>query len=591
MTPSEKEMWKQEIDWRPFVAEDLVYKMDEWHGMRKGEFAHVGFCSTNLAEKVKDPEGLTLITTNGAEYLHPSVSPDGSKVAFMGYPYTGAKGRAAEMFVYDISDSKVSQLTRDAGIYADHAPAWTDDSKTVIGVGYPSFDDCSVSSRPIAVDLESGDVQMLISPDAEEVCDGLHPIVVGRTERDDYRYYLKVNGVYLYFQSFHNGKGGVYRVPLNDKKSVEAVLTGRDVHGFSISDRGDVLCVVGGFYEPPELYISAKVGRGKSITGSAEEAGARLERLTHSNDWILDYDLGKVHSCWTKSRDGEADLQYWIVTPPGYDENKAYPAVYDAKGGPSTCHTESFWHEFQALAAEDIIVVYGNPRGSVGYGRKFNADMICWKDKAMEDHLAIMDAAIDEVSIDADHLGITGGSYGGYMTMKLNGRTDTFTVAVAQRALANPLTSYGTGDMGFVSAGGPVDKSFSMYEYLEDRTRGNIISYVDQMKSPLLILHAADDYRCGFEQAEQIFIPMKERNPEIPVRLVRFPGENHGLTRDGNLFSQMRHLREMTRWFRKYLVEEPWQRIDTGAKFGLSVENRLTVNGIHSDTTGDFDHE
>ena len=118
----------------------------------------------------------------------------------------------------------------------------------------------------------------------------------------------------------------------------------------------------------------------------------------------------------------------------------------------------------------------------MGYGRKFNGDIICWKDGAMEDHLAIFDAAIEEYPIDTDRLGFTGGSYGGYMTMKLLGRTDTFTAAVAQRALANPVTSYGTGDMGFISSR-PVPGDFKMRDYLVDRAEGNIISYVDNMKT------------------------------------------------------------------------------------------------------------
>ena len=95
-----------------------------------------------------------------------------------------------------------------------------------------------------------------------------------------------------------------------------------------------------------------------------------------------------------------------------------------------------------------------------------------------------------------------------------------------------------------------------MLDYLEDRARGNIISYVDHFKVPLLILHAYQDYRCGFEQAEQVFIPMKERNPEIPCRMVMFPNENHGMTRNGKLYHQVRHLQEMTNWFVKYLMEE-----------------------------------
>ena len=109
--------------------------------------------------------------------------------------------------------------------------------------------------------------------------------------------------------------------------------------------------------------------------------------------------------------------------------------------------------------------------------------------------------------------------------------------------------------MGFVSSG-EIPADFTMKAYLEDRARGNVISYIDHMKTPLLILHAARDYRCGFEQAEQIFIAMKDRNPEVPVRLVRFPNENHALTRTGKLHYQIRHLKELVNWMCKYLKKE-----------------------------------
>ena len=154
--------------------------------------------------------------------------------------------------------------------------------------------------------------------------------------------------------------------------------------------------------------------------------------------------------------------------------------------------------------------------------------------------------------IDPSRLAVTGGSYGGYMTNKLIGRTKLFAAAVSQRSLANPVTSYGTGDMGFISSA-PVPEDFKMMDFLIDRARGNIISYVDGMKTPLLILHSFEDYRCSFEQAEQLFIPMKERNPEVPLRLVAFPGENHELTRRGRLSNQQRHLNELLDWFDRYL--------------------------------------
>jgi dipeptidyl aminopeptidase/acylaminoacyl peptidase len=91
---------------------------------------------------------------------------------------------------------------------------------------------------------------------------------------------------------------------------------------------------------------------------------------------------------------------------------------------------------------------------------------------------------------------------------------------------------------------------------LVDRARGSNVSRVDQIDTPLLLLHGYKDYRCTFEQAEQMFIAMKERRPQIPLRLVMFPKENHALTRTGNMKSQARHLREIVDWMIAYLQEK-----------------------------------
>ena len=201
-------------------------------------------------------------------------------------------------------------------------------------------------------------------------------------------------------------------------------------------------------------------------------------------------------------------------------------------------------------------MIYGDPRGSVGYGRDFLKGGLCWKQEAMDDLMAMCDDAVASGLVDGKRIGITGGSYGGYMVVKMIGSNDYFTCAVAQRALINLATSYGTGDMGFVSEDGSVPKDFTMLKYLSDRARNSNIRRVDNIKVPTLILHASNDYRCTFEQAEQLFIAMKERRPEVPVRLVRFPGENHALTRTGKMHHQVRHLQEMVDWFVKYLKKE-----------------------------------
>ena len=168
--------------------------------------------------------------------------------------------------------------------------------------------------------------------------------------------------------------------------------------------------------------------------------------------------------------------------------------------------------------------------------------------------MAFLDAAAAKGYIDPDRLGVTGGSYGGFMTNYIIGHTSRFAAAVSQRNLCNRATSYGTGDMGSIFEG-PFK---GVYQSLLERMKGrsSTIRTIDRITTPLLILHATNDYRCSFEQGEQMFIAMKDRRPDVPVRFAAFPGENHGLTREGNAYAQMGHLGEMAGWFTKYLRAE-----------------------------------
>ena len=553
MTSEEKTQWENELDWRPYEITTLTYKLDEWHGMRKGEFSHIGIADlTSGAQKLFVTDRMETM-----EAVHPSWSHDGKKIAFYGYPYDGAKGFDVELFVCDEDGTNFEQISTDAGIYGDHEPAFTADDTGIVSMVFGDFEDGSCVELPVLFDLTNHTHRYLIGEWDETLCHGVHVIRAGSLEYGDKTPYFRLtkDGKYLYFQTGHHGRYSLCRVKIDAAKKapagasqmtdsgvtpspVEMVLEGQtDLQEFAMNDAGQIVTVQASWLHPAELWMNGC-------------------QLTNSNPWLSTYALAGVEEHWVTSKDGKANLQYFLVKPTNFEEGTQYPAVLDIKGGPTTMYGLTFWHEFQALASAGMAVIFGNPRGSTGFGRAYCANGVCWGKEAVEDCVTFVEDAISFGFIDAKRVGVTGGSYGGYMTAKLIGRTDTFAAAVAQRCLANTATSYGTGDMGFVSSR-PIPKHFHMLDYLEDRARGNIISYIDHFNVPLLILHAYQDYRCGFEQAEQVFIPMKERNPEIPCRMVMFPNENHGMTRSGKLYHQVQHLQEMVNWFVKYLIDEP----------------------------------
>ena len=522
MSPEEKSAWEEELEWRPYEATELVCKMDEWYGMRKGQFEHIGVADIASGEARILPTGMASI--------YPTFVPDGDSVAFYGHPYHDARGNAVELFLYDLSSGDMHQVSEGIYISKDHCPIFTEDG-AVITFGYQGM-----VSAPYRIDLAEKAVTPLIDEKDDKVTHGVNPLVTSRTENGAAFAYAYAQEGYLYFLGGRDSRTCICRVPLTGGPVEKVQEAASDIQGFFRLPGGDLACAMGTLTAPPEFFVNG-------------------EQLTDHNAWLKDYPQGQVEEFWVPSRDGKVQLHYYLMRPVDFQPGVKYPAVLDIHGGPTCMYGAAYWHEFHALAAQGFAVIYGDPRGSIGYGHDFCNGPICWMPEAMHDLEDILADAIARGFIDEKRVGVTGGSYGGYMTNKLIGRTKHFAAAVTQRSLANPATSYGTGDMGFVSAR-PIPEDFTMLAYLEDRAKANIISFVDNMDIPLCILHAFNDYRCSFEQGEQLFIAVHERHPEVPVRLVMFPGENHALTRTGKLHNQIRHLQELVGWFAKYLQKE-----------------------------------
>lgn len=535
MAAEEEAAWQEELEYRPYEITDLTYKMDEWYGMRKGQLPQIAVVDLETGKQ-------TMLSTFDMESVFPVLSPDGSKAAFYGFPYGGAKGRQPELFLCDARDgSDRRQMTEAQSVYGDTYPAFTEKGDEVVFMAFPTLEDGSTILLPYAVHTKSGETRAIISETEDQICHGIHPFPTNRTEYGERKPYYRITDEYIYYLSSWRGRENLYRKHLYEREPITCVVQGETaIHTFALSKSGQLAYLMANLCYPAELF-----------TTTLEED---MIRLTDSNSWLAEYEMPETEEFWIKSKDGKADLQVWLLHPAGQKAGKQYPAVLYVHGGPECTYNADYWHEFHALSAAGMAVIYTNPRGSLGYGREFCAGGIAWSPEAMDDLASAVKASIEKGFIDVDKVGITGGSYGGYMTNKFIGRTDYFAAAVTQRSLINPATSYGTGDMGFISSNS-MTEDVKMLDYLEDRARGNALTFIDNMKVPLLLLHGYKDYRCSFEQAEQLFVAMKDRNPQVPVRLVMFPEENHGVDRIGKLYNQVRHLQEMTDWFNKYLNE------------------------------------
>ncbi|HEY8599632.1 MAG TPA: S9 family peptidase [Thermomicrobiales bacterium] len=287
-----------------------------------------------------------------------------------------------------------------------------------------------------------------------------------------------------------------------------------------------------------------------------DAAGVASEphRLTDSNaDLFAEVAIGEHRKYRYRGTDGQ-ELDAWVLTPPDFDPTRRYPLVVEIHGGPQALYGESFYLEFQLLAARGYVVLYTNPRGSDGYGQAFvNALRHDWGGVDYRDVMAGVDWLLGSgvVAIDEARMGVTGGSYGGYLTNWIIGQTDRFSAAVSGRSTSNRYSHYGYSDVGSFTGdwqfGGPPWENAA--HYLERSP----ITYVANVTTPLLLESQEQDLRCPIPQAEEFYTAIKKLR-RAEVQLIRFPGESHGMARAGKPIHRVERLTRIADWFDKYLA-------------------------------------
>jgi dipeptidyl aminopeptidase/acylaminoacyl peptidase len=221
-------------------------------------------------------------------------------------------------------------------------------------------------------------------------------------------------------------------------------------------------------------------------------------------------------------------------------------------GGPHTLYGWAPVWAFQVLAAAGMSVFYSNPRGSQGYGLAFNeANRRDWGDGPMRDVLAGIDALVADGLADPDRLGVTGGSYGGYLTNWIVAHDDRFRAAITCRSVSDMAMLFLTGD---ISGGDWALAEFESTPWDDPAYFREIspITYADRIRTPLLIQHGDHDLRTTVGQAEALFTVL--RSKRRPVRMMRVPDESHELTRSGTPFRRVENLVQVRDWFAHYLV-------------------------------------
>ncbi|MEM0373613.1 MAG: S9 family peptidase, partial [Sulfolobales archaeon] len=229
------------------------------------------------------------------------------------------------------------------------------------------------------------------------------------------------------------------------------------------------------------------------------------------------------------------------------------PTILFIHGGPHMAYGYAYSIEFQFFVSNGFNVIYCNPRGSQGYGEDFAKAVIGkWGEIDYEDIIKFLDYVMSKKNL-KDSIGVTGGSYGGYMTNWIITKTSRFKCAVSERSISNLVSMCGTSDIGFWFNAIEADvKDPWSREGIEKLLKMSPIYYVKNVKTPCLLIHGEEDYRCPIEQAEQFFVALKMNG--VDTELIRYQGDGHEHARRGRPDNMKDRLLRKLEWFRKYLT-------------------------------------
>ena len=341
---------------------------------------------------------------------------------------------------------------------------------------------------------------------------------------------------YLYFTSTYTGVAGLYRVH-KDGGDVEKLIGEVDhsVEEFNII-KDMIAYTTLSTTEPIELWVMQK-DKTKQLTDLNKNYKKKTQIMPHQRFAF-------------KSNAGH-EVEGWLMKPPDFDESKKYPMILHIHGGPRGAYGNSFFHEFQVLAAQGWAVMYINPWGSGGYYEEFQAALPGnYFEQDYDDLMKAVDVILKKNKwIDKDKLGVTGGSYGGVMSNWIITHTDRFAAASTLRSITNWISFYGCSDIGWTF--GKTELGGNFWEMEEEFMKRSPIRYVGNVKTPTQIIHSEEDYRCPMEQGEQLFTALKMLG--VDTEFIRFPGESHELSRGGKPKHREERLQHMVRWFKKYL--------------------------------------
>ncbi len=454
-----------------------------------------------------------------------SFSPDAKKICFISN-ITGAPdlNQWSRVFSADILTGKVSKISSEKG--SAFQPAWSPDGKFIAYLGIKS--EISTNDSP------AEDTQLYIVPSSG----GPAKCVTLSLNRRIEQLSWDPSSAYIYFTAGNAGDVILYRVLVATNEIETVIDTQGKITGYSISRDGKKI-----------VYVHTDTTHLPDIFIHDLRDHLQQQLTSFSNKFLNECELLPAETFWYKSLDG-VSIQGWIIKPARFHEDNKYPMVLVIHSGPHNMFGYEFEDRMQLLSASGYGVLFINPRGSSGYGQQFsNGSMRAWGEGDYEDLMLGVDEAIKNNKwIDPSLLGVTGQSYGGYMTNRIITKTKRFRAAVADGSISNLISFAGTSLYHSLMES---EYQLSVYDNYDELWKCSPLKDVKNVSTPILFLHGETDNEVPLSQAEEMFIALKKLG--VTTSFIQYTGEGHGWRPDLKPETKVDLLKRMISWFDKHI--------------------------------------
>ncbi len=559
MRSIDSEPWKvayfkggiQEVKWNPDSRRLLVIsKVGEIHedvkiieripiwrnaeGFTYNLFRHVFIVDTLSGLVTQATEGNINVSTA-------SWSPDGSKIAYAA-SVEELKPYVSRVYILDTRSGEKSELPIQG--FSITSLTWSTDGSKIAFLGREIEKGRTFAShfKVFVYDLSSQELSCVSCYRDEELNRNTENTLNSDVRGPSCSPHLHWGeDGYIYYMISDGGRVKLYRSRPGGEPTPVIDLPRFSVDEFSVDAKGrNIVFTAMSSFEPKELYVYS---------------GGEVGKLTEFNKGFLEvFDIGRPRYFRFKASDGK-EIDGWILMPPesAVKENKKIPWILYIHGGPKTMYGEGFLFEFHLLSHKGFAVVYTNPRGSDGYSEEF-ADIRCrFGERDYQDLMEAVDYVLKEFGdrLDPVNIGVAGGSYGGFMTNWIVTHTDRFKAALTERSISDWISKFGTTDIGFYFNAGQIGCGKTPWEDPDTYLAKSPVMHVKNAKTPTLIIHSVEDYRCWLDQAIEFFTALKLNG--VKTKLVIFPGENHELSRSGKPKHRVERLKIIVEWFKENL--------------------------------------